>query len=123
MGGEEKPVKSLKRKRRSSKREQRQHQHRELRKQSSSTGEIIQDRKQPGATKSIIIPTGADVIRRKSREQYPLVGWPVSRISIDHPRMALLNKRIVKAALVIEKRFITRAGEQKHQESSISQPN
>ena len=52
------------------------------------------------------------------------MGRPVSRISIDHPRMAMLNKRIVQAALVIEERSITRAGEgKKHQATSISQPN
>ena len=55
------------------------------------------------------------------------MGRPVSRISIDHPRMAMLNKRIVQAALVIDERSITRAvgvgGEKKHQATSISQPN
>ena len=53
------------------------------------------------------------------------MGRPFSRIIIDHPRMAMLNKRIEQAALVIEERSITRAGEQKHQyvSTSISQPN
>ena len=121
-GEEEEPVRSRKRKRRYSKRGQEQHQHREHSQQSSSTGATTESRMQSGASKSIIIPPGAAVRRIRTKEQYPLVGCPVLRISIDHPRMAMLNKRIVQAALVIEERSIPRAGEQKQQQTSISQP-
>ena len=77
-GVEEEPVRSRKRKRRYRKRGQEQHQHRELSPQSSSTGAITESRKQSGASKSIIIPPGAAVRRIRSREKYPLVGWPVA---------------------------------------------
>ena len=51
--------------------------------------------------------------KNKRRGKYLLVGTTVNKFSIDHPRMAMLNERILKAALVIRERSITRAEEQK----------
>ena len=56
-------------------------------------------------------PPVADTNKRRGK--YLLVGTTVNKFSIDHPRMAMLNERIVKAALVIRERSITRAEEQK----------
>ena len=43
------------------------------------------------------------------------MGTPKIKISIDHPRMAMLDKRIKKAALMVEEMSIIRAREQKLQ--------
>ena len=61
--------------------------------------------------------------KKKSKGTVPASEVASLQDKHDHPRMAMLNKRIVQAALVIEERHITRAGEKKHQETSISQPN
>ena len=47
--------------------------------------------------------------------KYLLVGAPKTKINIDHPRMAVLDLRIQKAALMIEKKSAIRARERKLQ--------
>ena len=51
--------------------------------------------------------------KNKRRGKYLLVGTTVNKANVDHPRMTILNERIVKAALVIRERSIARAEEQK----------
>ena len=51
--------------------------------------------------------------RSNRRVKYLLVGYTGYKASIDHPRMAMLKERIVKAALVIEESSIARAEELK----------
>ena len=47
------------------------------------------------------------------RGKYPLVVSTKAKASIYQPRMAMLNRRIMKAALLIEKKSIARSDEQK----------
>ena len=71
----------------------------------------IKNRGQAGVKKIHQIPP--EVKTKNKRGKYLLVGSTVPKASIDHPRMAMLNRRIIKAALVIEERSITRSEEQK----------
>ena len=54
-----------------------------------------------------------EVKTKNKRGKYLLVGSTITKGSIDQPRMAMLNRRIIKAALVIEEKFIARSEEQK----------
>ena len=103
MEWDEEPVRSLKRKRRSG--------HRSRKRQepggNSCNTASIKNRGQTGVNKFQDIPPEV------KRGKYLLVGNTVTQASIDHPRMAMLNRRIMKAALVIQERSIAMAEEQK----------
>ena len=53
--------------------------------------------------------------RRRGGDKYLLVGAPRAQVNIDHPRMAVLDLRIQKAALMIEEISAIRARERKLQ--------
>ena len=61
------------------------------------------------------IPPEEKNSNRRVGGKYLLVGAPKTNVSIDHPRMALLDKRIQKAALMVEEMSIIRARERKLQ--------
>ena len=71
----------------------------------------IKNRGQAGVNKIQQIPP--EVKTKNKRGKYLLVGSTVPKASLDHPRMAMLNRRIMKAALLIEKKSIARSDEQK----------
>ena len=43
--------------------------------------------------------------KKKAGSKYLLVGLPKTRAYSDHPRMAALDLRIKKAALILEKKY------------------
>ena len=135
--GDMEPVRSLKRKRNSGHRSRGgnnpsehahcQHKYREYSQQSiqlCSASQVqqkpvgntcntasIKNRGQAGVNKIQQIPP--EVKTKIKRGKYLLVGSTVPNASIDHPRMAMLNRGIMKAALVIQERSIAMAEEQK----------
>ena len=43
--------------------------------------------------------------KKKTGSKYLLVGVPKNRVYYDHPRMAALDLRIEKAAMILEEKF------------------
>ena len=68
---------------------------------------------QPREFKTSIIHPEVKTRSSNRRVKYLLVGYTGYQASIDHHRMAMLNERIVKAALAIEESSIARAEELK----------
>ena len=59
------------------------------------------------------IPPERENSKRRGGDKYLLVGAPRAQVNIDHPRMAVLDLRIQKAALMIEEISAIRAKERK----------
>ena len=72
-------------------------------------------RRQSGADNITNIPQERENSTRRVEANYLLVGAPKTKVYIDHPRMAVLDLRIKKAALMIEEKSAIRAREQKLQ--------
>ena len=73
----------------------------------------IRSRRQCGVITNI--PPEKESSTRRVEAKYLLVGVPKTRVNFDHPRMAALDLRIKKAALMIEEKSAIRARERKLQ--------
>ena len=72
-------------------------------------------RRQCGVNNITNIPPEKENSKRRVGEKYLLVGAPRANMNIDYTRMAVLDQRIQKAALMIEEISAIRAREWKLQ--------
>ena len=61
------------------------------------------------------IPPEKENSKRRVGEKYLLMGAPRANVNMDYPRMAVLDQRIQKAALMVEEMSTIRARERKLQ--------